>query len=333
MVRPFAILVALACSLPALSASGQESQAARQRVWEFETSLHAAPRAERAEKVRQFFASLKDSNMRIAAVDMMDSRYVYVVPRSVMSEVLRELFKDPDLRVRSRAARAVGYNGLGKDHAEALLALLKDGDDQTNGNVFYAMARSGDVRFKVPLREFLKDPVPGMRASAGWALWTLDPSTVKDVEFLLSDPEPTVRRGVVWFLGTSEKAPALLRDPDAQVRAETARVLGDMKDRRHIPGIAPLLADRDVHVRARAAVALATLGSSAHGDAIEKLMLEDEDVVVRRYATDALAQLRLMKHLPGLRRALKDEDEQVRNRAARAIKLIENLELSPDSVR
>ncbi|MGV3721700.1 MAG: HEAT repeat domain-containing protein, partial [Actinomycetota bacterium] len=84
--------------------------------------------------------------------------------------------------------------------------------------------------------------------------------------------------------------------------------------------------------RAAAAAALGRLGAEAHREEIEAILLTDPDVVVRRHAALALVELRSAKSLPPLQAALRDADDQVRTYAARAIRLIENPQLHPDSV-
>jgi HEAT repeat protein len=304
----------------------------REVVWDFERSLEPLPEPERARKVRQFFAGLKDSASRIEAIGMMDDRYVYVVPKSVQDEILGALLEDPDVRVRARAAAAVAYNGLGSQHAEALLALLKTETPEVKASALYAMARSRDERFVAPIREHLSHPNPQVRINAAFGLWTLQPDA-KELELLLADPEPAVRSSVVQIIPRAAGSRRLLGDPSPTVRERAARAIGNGGDREQAPAVAPLLKDPEPLVRAAAAYALGRLRAADYGSQIEVLLRRDEDVIVRRYAAQALADLRSEKHLAGLRAALNDEDEQVRKYAARAIRLIEDPQLDPDTIR
>jgi HEAT repeat protein len=303
-----------------------------QRIWAFERSLFPLPVTVREQRSREFFASLTDAESRIEAIGMMDSRYVYVIPEGVRSELLRDLLKSPDLKVRIRAARAVGYNGLGGEHVEALLALLKQPDPEAKGAAFYAMGASKSPRFTPIVREYLTDPSPAIRITAARSLHNLQPRAA-EIESLLRDPDPMVRGGVVDLLPHSAAAQPLLRDPSALVRERAAVAIGNTRDRGLAAGVAPLLKDPAEPVRAAAAVALGRLNATAYREEIEGLLLEDADVVVRRHAALALVELRSPRSLSPLQTALRDEDEQVRTYAARAIRLIEDPQLNPESLR
>jgi HEAT repeat protein len=85
-------------------------------------------------------------------------------------------------------------------------------------------------------------------------------------------------------------------------------------------------------VRFEAVYAVGHLKATQFGDRVESA-LRDEDVVVRRYAAGALAELRSTRHLKALRAALCDSDDMVRDRAKRAILLIEDPKLDPDTLR
>ncbi len=304
----------------------------RETVWKFERSLAPLGELERARQVREFFAATKDPAVRIEAVGMLDSRYVYVVPKSVHAEILGQLLRDPEVKVRSRAARAVGYRGLGAEYRDALRDLLRREDPEIKHNALYAMGRSRDLRFAGPIREHLSHPQPRVRIDAAFSLFTLQ-RDAKELEALLADPEPAVRGAVVQLVPGAPAAKRLLADPSPHVRERTARAMGDSGNRNLISDIFPLLKDPIPNVRATAVYALGRLKAAEHGSRIEEPLAEDEHVVVRRYAATALGEIRSAKHLAGLRAALRDPDEQVRKSAERSIRLIENPSLDPDTVR
>jgi quinoprotein glucose dehydrogenase len=157
----------------------------------------------------------------------------------------------------------------------------------------------------------------------------------------------------LWGIGQLARADArqaplltpFLRDADAEIRAQAAKLLGDVRHGAAGAALVPLL--RDPAPRARFFAAQA-LGRLRHGAAVQPLiaMLEandDRDVYLRHAGTLALARigdagpvaalaghpsralrvaavvaLRRMQH-PGVARFLADRDEYVAAEAARAI--------------
>ncbi|MGV3721571.1 MAG: HEAT repeat domain-containing protein, partial [Actinomycetota bacterium] len=236
----------------AAEAATHSPEIIRQRIWKFEQSLQPLSTSARERKAREFFASLTDAESRIEAIGMMDSRYVYVIPKGVRSELLRDLLKSPNLKVRIRAARAVGYNRLGSEHAEALLALLEQPGPEAKGPAFYAMGASKSPRFAPIIRKHIADPSPVVRITAARSLHHLQPQAA-EIESLLRDPEPTVRGGVVDLLPRSAAARLLLRDPSPLVRERAATAIGNTRDHSLATGVAPLLKDPVENVRAAAA--------------------------------------------------------------------------------
>lgn len=104
------------------------------------------------------------------------------------------------------------------------------------------------------------------RRMAGSTLFDL-PAAIAPLLSALSDEDATVRRIAIW--GLSEMRPvavqaagpvaAHLRDPDARVRGEAARALGDFGAIGHAAAIAQLLGDADPSVVRQAAHALGDL--------------------------------------------------------------------------
>ena len=175
--------------------------------------------------------------MKIAAMDMLDSRYVYSVNRNTAVELLGPLIRDTDPAVRERAAHAVGYNGCGKNYAKELIAMLK-GDSSPEGvtAVAYAMGRSRHRPFLPYLVKLLRHTNPVVRSKVAFELTRLSSKEAYEHNLrLLSDDEPVVRVSAVQNLALT-------------------------KDRRSIGPIERLLNDKDPHVRERALWALGEFG-------------------------------------------------------------------------
>ena len=138
---------------------------------------------------------------------------------------------------------------------------------------------------------------------------------------------------------------AFTSDPDPEIRAQAARMIGDVRDERLAGALLPLVADAAPRARFFAAEAL---GRLAYGPAIPALVQmlagnDDRDVNLRHAGSLALARigdasqiaalsrhgsravriaaivaLRRMRH-PDVARFLDDQDERVVTEAARAI--------------
>ncbi len=164
---------------------------------------------------------------------------------------------------------------------------------------------------------------------------------------------PLARLHAIWGLGIAGRADAsliapllpLLADPDAEVRAQTAKVVGDARYREATEPMLPLLKDPSPHVRMLAATAI---GKLENPQVIEPLleMLRanaDRDPYLRHAAVMGLVYLKnpdaLISHIDDSNRSarlgvllalrrlederiatfLHDEDEQLVIEAARAI--------------
>jgi len=327
-----ACVLATVISVAPAMGDGSASELRREKIWKFEQSIRPLPAETRSVKVRDFFAALEDTESRIEAIGMMDSRYVYVVPKDVRSELLGKLLMDRDLRVRTRAANAIAYNGLGSTHAEGLRTLLREPAADAKGAALMAMGRAHDLRFLPEIRPYLSDPSATLRLMAGVSLWRLQPSA-PELEAMLNDPEPSVRSGVVQHIPRSEGALRLLRDASPDVRERAACAAAASGDPSRAEKVAPLLKDPSERVRATAAYAVGRLKGLAYREEIETLFKRDSDLGVRRYCVLALAELRSPDSLPVLRAALRDPDDQIPTYAMRAIRLIEDPTLDPDSLR
>lgn len=117
-----------------------------------------------------------------------------------------------------------------------------------------------------------------------------------------------------------------LKDPDAAVRARTARLLGENQEPQAVAALAELLMDDpDMLVRQHAAAALGQLG------AVEPLIqaLHMPDAHVRQLVTQALGQIRDPRAVEPLVGALRDSHGEVRQQVAFALTKIGAPALEP----
>ena len=166
-------------------------------------------------------------------------------------------------------------------------------------------------------------------------------------------PNPLARLHAIWGLGqlgakhpnSLASIPALLADPDPEVRAQSAKVLGDGKITSATPKIIALLKDQDNRVRFFAAMSLGKIGEKTAFDPLVVMLAENDDkdpilrhggvMGIKGCATaeqiaalsknpsiavrgDAVVALRHLKS-PLVTAYLNDSDETVILEAARAI--------------
>ena len=227
---------------------------------------------------------------------------------------------EPDEAVRSEV-RAQLAADAGDAGADALYDLLHSPDMRVRQKAQFELARRGDA--ETLLRAVLQDEMALARVHGVWGMWQL---ALRDVE-------------------QAAALVALLEDADAEMRAQAAKVLGDVRYAAAGEALVPLLADDSDRVRFFAAEAL---GRIAHRPALDGLvtMLEEaggKDVYLRHAGSLALGRLgdaealmalsghasaavrmgavlalRRMEH-EGVSAFLADADEFVVTEAARAI--------------
>ncbi len=160
-------------------------------------------------------------------------------------------------------------------------------------------------------------------------LITFSPWHTQAASPIPTDTKPTVQKELktVPQAGKTEKTEyaqrflvliQLLKDKNAEVRANAAKALGDLNDKRAVPGLIDALKDRHVIVRRSAAYALSNIGDER---AVPGLInaLKDEDAEVRAYAARALGNRGDKRAFPALIKALKDVNANVRRNAAKAL--------------
>lgn len=343
------ILCAGTALIDARAQTRDELASARQDVAEFEarlvqlrlaakneSELRMAEKSQRA--IRAFFDGLDGSAMRVAAIEMLDTRYVSVVSRELTAKLLGPLIRDADQAVRSRAAKAIGYNNCGAQYFDELTGML-NGEPSTDAlrNIAYAMGRSGHQAFVPYLVELLNHADADVRSTALFELNRLAPKqAVAHNLRLLDDEQPSVRSGatqnLVRFPGRSAitAVEGMLADKDYSVRERAVVALGEMRSARSADVIAKRLSDEDHRVRGHAALVLGQLHATRHAPSMAAL-LNDEDVVARRYATKAFGAMGAPEFIEDLRPLLNDADDQVREYAAAAIAELEDLTAGRDN--
>ena len=345
MKRLFLVLLVL-CAGPMIvevrAETGDELSQARQRVFDFETPLvrqliaidHSAE--QKSELIGSkafrgaivaFFSDLDSTAMRLAAIELLDDRYVYIVSQELATDLLGPLIRDANPVVQSRAAKAIGYNGCGAKYASELVSMLNgDLSIESIVDVTYAMGRSKHQPFAKHLVELVSHSDASVRRAALSELTQLAPaqSFEHNIE-LLNDGQASIRVSAIQNLVRIPEKEGITRveqmldDEDASVRERAAWALGKMHSPESAKLVAKRLHDSSPKVRGRAALTLGELHATAHSYAVAAL-LKDRDIVVRRYATQALGVMGDSNDIEHLRPMLVDTDDQIRKYAAASIR-------------
>jgi HEAT repeat protein len=198
--------------------------------------------------------------------------------------------------VRAHAAIALGSIG-DKRAFEPLLSVLENMDESIRGPVASALGELGDKRAVTPLIAALEDDDLSVRSEAARALGNIgDVRAIEPLVGVLSDKRGEVRVRGVHALASIGK-PALgklieaLGNEYKDVRLETVRLLGYLREKAAIPHLIEALKNKngDLYWRVSVIYALGEIGEPAVEPLIEAL--EDEDDDVRYFAADALKQV------------------------------------------
>jgi cyclophilin family peptidyl-prolyl cis-trans isomerase/HEAT repeat protein len=192
---------------------------------------------------------------------------------------LRPLLGDPDVEVKREVVFALGQIGH-RSARPALEALLVPGDEETEDLAIEALGKLGDHAATPRLLPLLDDPSPRLRGEVGVALWRLADSTAIDALIAhRTDPDPEVRWRLLYAL---EKVVAPDRivlpvalhvdDSEWRVRAQAVRTLGRQKSTRATAYVLQKLDDPEVPVVVNAIRALQQIADSTSGAALPALI-------------------------------------------------------------
>ena len=203
------------------------------------------------------------------------------VEKSAVPALIQAL-KDPQPEVRREAAHALG---LIKDPqaAPALIKALRDSDKNVRAFAAYALGEIREPKSSGPLIQALCDPEWTVRDEAAWALREIhDPGLAAPLVALLRDERADVSQ-VVWVLRHLEGADAiellaaLLREPDAKIRARAVRAMGELQSAAGVDALLTALKDPDPGVRRAAVEGLRRSKDERVAKAMEELFAREKD--------------------------------------------------------
>jgi HEAT repeat protein len=227
---------------------------------------------------------------------------------------------------RNRAVERLRH--LQSPTARRLLCdMLTERSVDARANSAWALGILRDSETVRPLVGALADGAPAVRLAAAQALGELRSAVAAEaLGRTLDDPERHVRlaavRALVRVADARAIAPLLkaLRSPDVEVRLAAASSLGARPERRGSAALRERLkVDPSSAVRFVIARGLATEGDRAGIRYLCKALGSDADRAVRRQAATVLGGVRGADSREALRRALGDEDAEVRALARAAL--------------
>jgi quinoprotein glucose dehydrogenase len=229
-------------------------------------------------------------------------------PSTVGSGARKEV--QTELRADFRSRPVAGVSGL-----------LRHADMRVRQKAQFELARRGDVQ---PFLATARDASAGLgRLHAIWGIAQLarrQPTHASHLADFLADPDAEVRAQAARMIGDVRYAAAgdrllpLLNDAAPRVQFFAAEALGRLAHKPAVTALVSMLArndDRDVYLRHAGSLALASIGD---GSALEALA-QHESRAVRLAAVIALRRT----GNAGVARFLADKDELVVVEAARAI--------------
>ncbi len=175
--------------------------------------------------------------------------------------------EDKDKHPQRLATQSLLREGMAKKSVTELAELLGHDDQRVRRDAQFALASRGEAKILLATAQNHKS-LPA-RVHAIWGIGQLGRKDAKDVAPLLP----------------------LLKDPQAEVRAQAAKVIGDAAYQPAADELAALLKDPEVRVCFHAAIALAKTGTPAELPAITQMLEQKavEDVYLRHAGITALA--------------------------------------------
>lgn len=219
------------------------------------------------------------------------------------------------------AARAGSEQRLGHELAARLgsergrfVAVLATADDDTRRASLDVLGWIGDADTAVALAAWLESSATSAAALAAIRrIAARDPHAIERLLDSNAVSDPTARAAALGLVGTRSAAPALqklLRDEDAELRAQACAALARIGDTSSVPALFDALADPNPRVAHAAAAAINSLGSS-DTPALAARAARHAAPAVRRHALRILGYLGVAGAFDTARDAIDDVDAKV----------------------
>ena len=173
--------------------------------------------------------------------------------------------------------------------------------------------------------ELLSDHNPEVKLGAIRGLYdTARGSAIPQLLTLFDEPDPRVRKAAIQAVGMHRYPkifPNLLRllnDPDANVKIAVIKILGRRKSQKAVPYLIELLSDDENKIRQAVILALGDLKAKKAVHYILPL-LSDANDDIRCAAIDAMEKLRVTQAIPQITEFAFDDNDYIRSSVVRAL--------------
>jgi HEAT repeat protein/cyclophilin family peptidyl-prolyl cis-trans isomerase len=211
------------------------------------------------------------------------------------------LAKDPDPYTRAYAAEGLGAMGDSPDVAALLVRMLGSPERSVVVEAIRALARLGDRAAVAPIEHFIEapdtDPLVRLEAVAAAGQFKGATNLASLLLDLFAYPNPDIRAAALSSAaaldpdGFVTALSGLDPDPQWQVRAALARVLGTLPPARGIPRLTEMLGDQDQRVIPAVLGSLVKLHANGIGDLLVA-RLKADDPLVRSAAAAGVGELK-----------------------------------------
>jgi len=234
--------------------------------------------------------------------------------------------------VRNNSAEALGNIGDIKAIPYLIQSLDEDPDEEVRAKSAWALGKLNAKEAVDTLIKALYDEYWEVRKYAANSLGNIgDQDVLPYLIEALNDPDRQVRQYAAVALGKmkDERAiPILLEsmdDEDDNVKLISMYALENM-GRKAVGPLTKTLKDKDWHIRANAAIVLGKIGDEkaqkSLSGVLQGMFTKDSNRYVRGKAAEALGNIGSEKAKTALKKALKDNDEYVRDKAGLALQKI-----------
>jgi HEAT repeat protein len=144
-----------------------------------------------------------------------------------LRELISEIVKDKDIKVRATAVHLLGKLVLGKDMT-LVLALLNDQDPRVRANTIEALEDIGNPSAIGLLQRFRGDPSNRIRGNVLKALWKLGfRDIIEDLKAMMINEDPLMRATGAWVIGEIRPDNRELLDTLASCAMDSEKLVRD----------------------------------------------------------------------------------------------------------